>query len=423
MEKEDKYPNLIIRTGTGSFTSNDIEFEASFELIYYPEKTIIKTQVDNEHTQLKVFFENKREVNWELKGIIENGINIIARELHLERMKNGNFYFQPLKEIVIGDNKEDYFNYAEFPLIGFYAGNINFKYNNWQIESIVQNENPQIQKLKSKYWSIQLEGLTLTLSSKAETKEEFHSKANNISSLLSLAVGNDIIFDRQLFYKNDKLTTEIWRRKAGYNFGVLPSLPEDELNYFIKNSLDKFEIWDEEKKITFNSAVNYINSSSQGYLENRLLRLCIAWESIASRWAKENDIINEELEPLKNHLKKTIDDFELPKSHDKSFIKDRILGALEWGKLYNKLMGILKQYKLNHNKLGLDFKTLIKIRNDIAHSGRFRKKYSKEDLVALIFNNKLGLQVLLLRELGYDSYILTHKNKWKTRIKIEELLS
>lgn len=100
MEKEDKYPNLIIRTGNDSFTSNDIEFEASFELIYYPEKTIIKTQVDNDHTQLKVFFENKWEVNWELKGTIENSINIIARELHLERMKNGNFYFD--KEVAFG---------------------------------------------------------------------------------------------------------------------------------------------------------------------------------------------------------------------------------------------------------------------------------------------------------------------------------
>ena len=114
---------------------------------------------------------------------------------------------------------------------------------------------------------------------------------------------------------------------------------------------------------------------------------------------------NEDLKPLKEHLKKSVKEFGVPEKYDKGFIIDRVVRALDWEKLYLTLMQLLQDYGLDYEKLGLDYKTLISIRNDVAHSGQFRNDYSKEYLVDLIFKNKLGLQILLLRELGYDKKI------------------
>jgi len=73
-------------------------------------------------------------------------------------------------------------------------------------------------------------------------------------------------------------------------------------------------------------------------------------------------------------------------------------------------------------KLNLDFKSLIKIRNDIAHSGFFRKKYTTNFLTDLLYNHKLGLQIILLKELEYDGLVVTSENKWTTYTQMEELI-
>ena len=338
-----KYPDLIIRDGKGSFITEDIKFEATFELIFYPEKTIIKTQIEKVIDQFKALMIDN---NWELRGVIDCKTKILVRNLHLERTSNSNLFFQPLKEILIGDSSNDCFNYGEFPLKGLYIREIGFNHNNWQISSIGSKEKIDLQKQKSKNWNIQLEGNTLTIKTIGTTTEDFHTIANSIALLLSLAIGNAVIFDRQLFFKDDKLILEIWRRKAGYNFGVEPCIPDTEINYYIQKSIGSFEKWSKEKQDTFYSVVNYINSSSQGFIEDRILGLCIAWESIASRWGKRKEAISNDLNPLKDLLKKSIDNFELPENHDKSFIKDRILSALEWGKLYNKLNCLSASVKL-----------------------------------------------------------------------------
>ncbi len=65
---------------------------------------------------------------------------------------------------------------------------------------------------------------------------------------------------------------------------------------------------------------------------------------------------------------------------------------------------------------------MIKIRNDIAHSGLFRKKYTTDFLTDLLYNHKLGLQIILLKELEYDGLVVTSENKCTTYTKMEELI-
>ena len=40
----------------------------------------------------------------------------------------------------------------------------------------------------------------------------------------------------------------------------------------------------------------------------------------------------------------------------------------------------------------------------------------------LIYNHKLGLQIILLKEIGYDGLVATSENNWKTYSKMEELI-
>lgn len=421
MNYNNKYPNLIIHEGIGTFISGDIEFEASFEIIHYPQHTIINAQPKISFDFDKIF---KSQNLWDFHGLIEHNICVSGQDLLCTNASNSNFTFEPLKEMKFGYTSMTNFAHAQFPLVGLYDGQIKIDHDNWQFATsgIIQ-ETPLI-KTKSELWNLPLEGNTLLLKNiKGASIKDFQTKANNIVLLLSLAVGNTVTFNRQLFYQNDKLMVEIWRRKPDYHFGARQCIPFFELNSFLEKSLSNFEKWSKDKRDTYYSVVNFINSSSKGFLEDRLLRLCIAWESLTNKWLSKKNFtnFNKDLNPFKKYLKEVIDKFELPENHDKEFIKDRILMALNWESLFNSLMKLMDQYNLDHDKLKLDLEKLIKIRNDIAHSGQFKKKYPKKYLADLIFYNKVGLRVLLLTELGYDGLIEFKQDGWKTLIKIGEL--
>jgi len=413
------YPDLIIRKGEGSFSSGNIAFNAAFEILHYPQNTTIEVFIKSDTDRFKILLPNN---NWELVGKVDPDLDVLINDLHRSKEFNGKFVFRPYNEIRFGSLSDNNFTYAEFPLGGFYYGKIDIVLDNWHISTIEHNSNAALLDANSFNWNTQFEGLSLILRNNSATIEDYQSKANNITMLLSLAVGNDIAFNRQIYYNDESFLFEIWRRKVDYNFGVKPCIPDSEINDYLNKTLSRFEKWNKKKKDRFYSVINYINSSNKGFLEERLLGLCIAWESLTSGWIKLKKEKNEELNSLKESLKCLIDNFNLPKEYDKELIKNRILLALDWERLNSLLINLLNHYELDQEKLGFDFKTLIKIRNDIAHSGQFRKKYSKRDLVDLINNNKLGLQIVLLKELGYDGIIVCKIDKRETKIKIDELI-
>jgi hypothetical protein len=413
----EKYPDLIVKKGVGTFSSGDTKFEGPFEITNYPEKTIIEVDVKNGVEFISTFIS---AANWTLNGLIDQGIPVTANDLQMTSI-NDKLTFELLTEIKFGDAVVDIFSHAEFPLIGYYNGKIDLDLNQWHINIEELENNDSIKSIIGKRWNLQIEGLTLKLEKSGSTIENFLTKANNITLLLSLAVGNSVIFNRQLYYNNNNLVLEIWRRKAGYHFGVEPCIPNYQINNFLKNSLGSFEKWGKKKKDLFYSTVNYINSANQGFLEDRLFRLCIAWESLSTKLVKGNLPTKIELELLKEFLRTSIDNFDLPDNYDKNFIKDRIVKSLDWEKLYISLITLVDHYELDYDKLHLDFKLLIKIRNDIAHFGQFRREYPKIELADLVFYNKSGLQVILLLETGYNDLIEFQNEKWVTRTKIIDL--
>ena len=412
-----KYPDLIVFSGEGTFSSGALTINGSFEITNYPEKTIIEVTTQNvSHLLTAMLFNN----TWKLEGKNDQNIAVYAEDLQIINVSE-KVIFEPLKEVRFGEFAPSELTEAKFPLIGLYSGLVDLNLNHCEI--LIKEQDSITSKINvlGKRWNLQLEGKTLKLKQPRTTIEDYQIKANNICLLLSLAVGNSVIFNRQFYYNDDQLVQEIWRRKAGYHYGVEPCIPDFQLDRFLECTLSSFEKWGKKKKDLFFSTVNYINSANQGFLEDRLLRLCIAWESLALNLVKSSILPKLEMELLKEFLRKSVDTFDLPEYIDKDFIKDRIAKALEWEKLYNSLVNLLDHYNLDSEKLHLDFKKLIKIRNDVAHSGQFRKKFPKTDLADLVFYSKTGLQVILLLELGYTDMIEFQDDKFVTRINIDQL--
>lgn len=414
------YPQIRILKGVGIFSSKVLEFESHFEVIHFPQNTIITTEIKDNKS---IFFDITMMAEyWSLKGLTEEKFNIYAENLLLTNITGNKLTLNSFKDFTIDKSKLNSFTSAEFPLVGLYKGNFKTKIENWEIGIVENKEKIEKVQQQSKNWNIQLEGLHLKLVNPNSPKDKFLSKAKDITSLLSLALGNDIVFHRQLYYQENELVQEDWRRMVDQNFGTGASVPDFKLDFFLKKSLPIYEKWDVEKRKIFYSTVTGINSSSRGFLEDRILRICIAWEGLAVSWSKKKKMSNSELEPLKKLLLETVERSNLPTNIDKDFIKTRISSSLDWEKATDSLTNFSNQYLLNTEKLKLDFKSLVKVRNDIAHSGLFRKKYSTDFIIDLIYNHKLALQVILLKELEYDGLVVTSENKCTTLTKMEKLI-
>ncbi len=420
MNKSNLYPQIIILKGYGTFYSKELEFESHFEVVHYPQNTIITAKIED--TAKNIFAFINIADNWELKGEIEGNLTIQAENLLLTYLSGNVLTLLSFKDLSIYKTQTNSITSAEFPLVGLYKGNFKTSLDNWEIECIGEKENVEEIQKQSRNWNIQLEGLNLKLIKSNSSKDEFLLKANDITALLSLALGNDIVFNRQKYYQENELIIEKWRRKVDHHFGTEDCIPDFMLNTFLKKTLHNYEKWNEKKRKIFYSTVTNINSSSKGFLEDRILRICVAWEGLAGSWSKNKKKPNSELKPLKELLIETVDGFCLPPNLDKNFIKTRISDSLDWEKASDFLTKFSNQYLLDSEILKLDFISLVKVRNGIAHSGLFKKKYTTDFLTDLIYNHKLGLQIILLKELEYDGFVVTRKNKWTTYTKMEELI-
>lgn len=420
MNNSNLYPQIIILKGFGTFYSKELEFESHFEVVHFPQNTIITTKIKNSKKNIFAF-RNMADI-WKLKGLVKENLTIHAENLLFTNLSGDTLTLFSFKDLSIYKTQSNDFTSAEFPLVGLYKGDFKTQIDNWEIFCSGDKEKIEEIQKQNKNWNIQLEGLNLKLIKPNTSKEKLLSKANDITSLLSLALGNDIVFNRQKYYQENELIMENWRRKADHHFGAEACVPYFTLDTFLGKTLTNYEKWNEKKRKIFYSTVTGINSSSKGFLEDRILRICVAWEGLAGSWSKNKKKPNSELNPLKELLIKTVDGYNLPPNIEKNFIKTRVSDSLDWEKSADFLTKFSNQYFLDLEKINLDFKSLIKIRNDIAHSGLFRKKYTTGFLTDLLYYHKLGLQIILLKELEYDGLVVTSENKCTTYTKMEELI-
>jgi len=416
MNKLEYYPEIRVFKGSGILKSNAEEINLNFSLVIYPHAIRIYSDYTLD------FFAELGERSF--LGHIEDGqIEVSSPVLMLFSANNKGIKLMPQKEFIIGSFNNNQIVSAEFPLIGYYGDEAEFEYENCLYRICGDKQKADQQEILSKTWKVQLEGFNLEIKSSNLDNDEFVKRAIIITDMLSLATGNEIGFNRQIYNYLDGSSCEIWRSQHLDDFGAYECVPHFRISYYLKQC---FPIWleqiSEAEKKTINVAVNYINSTSKGYLEERLLRIAQAWELVSTDWIGDLNEVPEQIENLKVKLKDSLKAWrnDFPEIDKDGFWTGRVLNSLSWDKSIVKAEQLASKYQINLDAINLDLKKLFNDRNSVAHSGRF-KDYA-EDRMSLIDSAVLGLQLILLKKLGYKGMIHTSENGWTTYKKIEEFL-
>ena len=123
MNKSNLYPKIIILKGHGTFISKDLEFKSNFEVVHYPQETIITTKIEDNRKNFFAF--RNMADNWELKGKVEGNLIIHAENLLFTNLNGNNLTLYSFKDLTIYKSDANKFTSAIFPLVGFYKGDFN----------------------------------------------------------------------------------------------------------------------------------------------------------------------------------------------------------------------------------------------------------------------------------------------------------
>ncbi len=410
MNMSAKHSSFFTKQGKGTFSNGNHRFFAAFEITYYPQKTIIETVSPLNILKLH-YSENE---HWELKGILNNDNKVSANKILWLNSTDKNLVGDICGSVKFWTEAISAFSKAQYPMVNLYEGDIQLKHKTYYVLSSKSNQNLKASTSNSIYWGIQLEGKVIEINGNTTTADNYIEIANHIALLLSLALGKDIHFNRQIYCDRDKKKVEIWRRQPGYYYVTHQNcIPVTKLTFFLKSALTRFHSWNNTKRKIFRSILSRINSSGYGFIDNRLLDLCIAWETIANDWEKKkHDEVDNEIINLKKKLKKCVDNHEFSKKHDKDLIKTRISEAIDRDKTIRLIESFLDQNNLDLKKLQLNLRKLINIRHNVAHAGRIKIDLTDNKVRELLFNNRCGLQIFLLKELGYEGTVEWQEKGW-----------
>lgn len=170
------------------------------------------------------------------------------------------------------------------------------------------------------------------------------------------------------------------------------------------------------------TCINYLNSVSRGFFEEKILSVAQTWEILADTFLREKVENNEKLKGLKKELKTTIQMWYTAneiKEYDLNFIYTRVLTSLDWEKYAKKLEKLSFQEGLNLETIGLDFSELKKLRDQIAHSGRFKEVGQEYKYLKVFDSALLGVKVLILKKLGYKGDLVCFEEGIPKIINIE----
>lgn len=399
------YPNILTKQGSGNFYNSVNHFNSEFSIIYYPSSTLIFSKLATELNDYIHLFSNNEL--WRLDGILEDGTPVKCESLLLNEFIEDYFTFFLFDEISFG-NLNMVIDYVKIPLVGFYEGLININFSDCKIETIEepgfkQKENRRI----GKYWQTQVESSSIKLKffNKVD-RDTYIKRIINITALMSVGLGREITFHRQLFFSETDELLEFWKRRVDYNFGLNPIVEKIDLSDYITQTLSKFESLESNKRKALLRAIDYVNSSERGYIEDRIFRVGLAWELLSLEYFPKLDL-PKELKELKNEIKKTI------KTWKKSYLgidpngvfTDRVSKAITWDKSITLMRNLADSEGINLEKVGINLFELKELRDNVAHTGKIEKSFDHQVLIDKLDKAVLGLRIIILRKLGYNGNI------------------
>lgn len=384
--------------GEGSVTIDGKELSRSpFKITIYP----FQISIEMEQIPIEIFL----TPGGTLEGALDNGAKIRAGGLVLGLGE---------KEVVANrieiGNEIRILNKSAFQLTGYYGNNFEFEHRGFQIFTSDQ-KNFNLEKSHYEKWRILRPGLTLNLKKNPHDKEASFEIGRAICTLLSIATGNDVIINKQIF--EDSLL--IFRRMKGSFYSFNSIIPDHNIGDYIIQTLQKWEQLSPEDKGLIRNLTIYINSAGdeKDYIDDRIFRLAQAWEMATKLWGEKNDELPIELNKLKIKLKKAWKEWrnEHPESDKTGFWFGRIAESLKWESLIEKLQNIFNQFNFKESMISIDFRMLKdKVRDKVAHEGKmivFDKPYD------LLEASRLGLRLIILKKLGYEGVVQFTKNKYR----------
>lgn len=299
---------------------------------------------------------------------------------------------------------------AEFFLKGYSIDkSIEFTFDKYSINIKLDEEKvDKLEKLKDELRQTSETSILTIIGSSGEA--EMRSIAIDIKNLLSIALGRRVIFDRQKFWSVGNFNLVEIPMSKNENSGE-QIIPDFELNVFLNKVLPHWTKLTKKEKDDIFTITDYLNQTKRDFMEDRILRTVQAWECSGFCWTKETEL-SDDLKQLKELIKQT---FTKWKDDNNIIDKDgelgtRLTSSLDQEKLMLRLEKLVKQSRLLTEKINLDLRYLKKLRDQVAHTGRIEITGGKA--VKYLLPGIKGLQLILLKRLGYDGKINSEKDGW-----------
>lgn len=393
--------NEFIIYGRGKITYPHYQVDTDFQIEYSPFKVTLKTS--------KIILGQTLSIGYgAFEGVIfDTETKVICQKICLTKYSKYQLTFVFIDDLIIG-------NESNFTLLKAHLFGVNTKINQFNIQNfsvsfnLLENFN-DLNTFGIKYgYFLETSELTIkSIDSSYIDKSLSIKLCKELCLLLSFILAKNIIYNRYEFF-NTVNSQKIINKKLINNSHGKRFIFEENLNEIIPIFYENFSNMNlNEQKCLFTS-IDYLNSTSNKFLEDSILSIAQIWEILADTFLMTEINNAESIQKLRNELKSTIRAWHKNNKildYDLNFIMGRVLNSLDWEKVIKKLENLSYQEGLNFETIGLNFKGLISLRNQIAHSGRFEEIGKENEYLEVFDSALLGIKVLILKKLGYKGYI------------------
>jgi len=420
-------PEFIHHIGRGTFSLSNFTIDLSFKLLQNSHWIGIVADIEDSLDIVLHLVSSGHTFPIQLSGILDDGRQVNASTLYLTKLQpTGSYYtseFIVSKEISLGQREETPPIESRYPLTNYVEGDFSLIHDGWYINSI-PCKSPETAKTIIKKWRYPTEGMTLQLRHENSTMDQHMDFTRVVMTLLSLASGTGVSCHRQFFtWANKEL--EIWGHMIGDEIGPGHIIPEFEAGRFLEQTLPAWQSLSKDQQKAIRLAINHINLSELGYLDERLFHIFQSWEFLAETWGMHG-VLDDSVTCLRSQLQQTRKQWlkDHQDSDPNGFWGSRISSIFEWPKAIDAIEKLADHFGLNLKQVGLDLKLLKDARDDVAHSGKLSKELSKtgEQALTLLITSRYYLQLLLLRMLSYQGLVYHATNKSQTIKKIDQAL-
>lgn len=413
-------PEYILVEGTGELSNIIDKVKVNFKVFLINQKIAFYCTI-MPNNQLNFPFSNP----WSFKGHTASGESIQCNSLLFIDLIDNNVELLPNTNVIIGSFFDSFADMAIYRIYNLYDLNFDIYFSDYRIS--VRTDENSIGKNISYFWEIPQSGGEIILQKETANIEETGRLIELILYLLSIASGRDNKIQQRTFSRGNRQFS-ILQNNIVSSHKIVPILEDENIPKFVRSAVAVIQTWEPDKVRDLMSILELLNKTDEGFLDDRILALIQSYEIIANNWIGKNAELANELKALRANLQLTLKQWhsDFPNYDKNRFWNNRVLKSLEWDKTIDLLNGVLVSQGFDLGLIKVDFNTLLKLRNETAHTGRFRNAKPLQEL----FDGQFAIRLFLLSYLGYEGKVrdyrrnihepVTHRNLPDFKIRQED---